>query len=84
MKEAVSAEMSEPCVQVVHFHSLKNLSRRFEVVSCLRPNEIDIYALDVPKRQASVGSVRKKFRFSSSPVLHHTNTSKDSKYFFCI
>ena len=83
-KEAISAETSETCVQFVHFHSFQKLSRRFEVVSCLRPNETHIYALDVPESQTSVGSVRKKFRFSSTPVLHHNNTSKDSKLFFCI
>jgi hypothetical protein len=59
MKEASSAEMSETCIQTVHLHSFENLSRHFEVVSCLGTYEIHIYALDDPVRQTSVGSVRK-------------------------
>jgi len=83
-KEAISTEMSEPWRSGCAFPFIQNLSRRFEFVSCLRPNETHICALDAPERQTSVDSARKKFGFSSTPVLHHTNTSKNSKFFFCI
>ena len=68
------------CWRYISIHS-KTLAGVFEVVSCLSPNKIHSYAVDVLARQTSVGSVRKKFRFSSNSVLHRTSSSKADFFF---